>query len=142
MKLPRRRLRSVMLVFAVAGPLVGCGGQSESDYVPPADAARSALAFALDQWQAGQPAEPDLAGTATTGGPQVKILDQDWREGRRLVRYEVLREVPAAQGEPRQFEVQLVYAEGGGPLVANYFVVGIDPLWVFRDKDYAKTSGM
>lgn len=131
-----------LLILVLAGLLSGCGGLSDSDFVPETDVARSALAFSLDQWQAGAPASTESLGAPPAGGPEVKVLDQDWREGRHLIRYDVLREVPAAEGEPRQFEVQLVYAEGGGPQIAIYFVVGIDPLWVFRDKDYAKASGM
>ena len=29
----------------------------------------------------------------------------------------------------------------GPPVEVKYMVIGIDPLWVYRDKDFAKLSG-
>lgn len=37
------------------------------------------------------------------------------------------------------FRVELELA-GEKPQTAEYYVVGIDPLWVMRDRDYQQTS--
>jgi hypothetical protein len=115
--------------------LAGCspGGKVE-DFTPPADNARKALEAALNHWQAG-----NKPGTVPGTSPTVEVLDSKWKAGQKITAYEVLGEEPAGPG-PRTFKVRLTVANGP-PLEVRYVVVGIDPLWVYRDEDYKKVSG-
>ena len=119
-----------LLVF-----ITGCGaGRSSSDYVPKGDQAKLALTLALDAWKNGQP--PDPAGKLPSG-QTVKAVDMDWSGGQKLASYEIVREIPAEEASPRKIVVKLTYIAGGSA-EATYFVVGIDPIQVFRDKDYER----
>ena len=114
--------------------LAGCAGNDNSRgyarYVPAAPTARRALEEALDAWQQQQPVE-----TAGPGGPTVQVIDSHRRPGQRLESYKVLGEVMAGDG-PRCFAVRLYLAEPREEKKVNYCVLGLDPLWVFRQDDY------
>ena len=127
-----------MRVLALSGWLLflaGCspGGKVE-DFTPPADNARKALEAALNHWQAG-----NKPGTVPGTSPTVEIVDAKWKAGQKITAYEILGEDPAGAG-PRTFKVRLTVA-GGAPMEVRYMVVGIDPLWVYRDEDFKKASG-
>jgi hypothetical protein len=115
--------------------LAGCspGGKVE-DFTPPADNARQALEAALNHWKAG-----NKPGTVPGTTPAVEVLDSKWKAGQKITDFEVLGEDQAGPG-PRTFKVRLTLA-GGSPLEVRYIVVGIDPLWVYRDEDFKKVSG-
>lgn len=120
--------------------LAGCGGNSAESYVPPSNAAQEALQIALEAWKGGQPADP--AGKLPSGAT-VRAIDGDWTEGKRLSAYEIVKELPqTAEVGPRQFTVKLTLEGTPQPIETTYLVVGIDPLQVFRDKDYDKYFGM
>ncbi|MBC7853303.1 MAG: hypothetical protein IAF94_07700 [Pirellulaceae bacterium] len=115
--------------------IVGCGtGRNTSDYVPKQDQAKGALILALDAWKNGQ--QPDPAGELPSG-QTVKAVDMDWSGGQKLTSYEIVQEIPAEETGPRKIVVKLTYSAGGS-VEATYFVVGIDPIQVFRDKDYER----
>lgn len=127
----------VLLVAALT--LVGCSDQPSQDaYIPPEDSAREALEVTLKGWQQGKP-EGEVRSVGK--GTKVQCLDQDWRAGKALSDFSILEAKPAAGSEPRQFKVQLRYQGEALPIEATYFVLGIDPLWVFREEDYRRTSG-
>jgi len=114
--------------------LAGCGGNSDESYVPGSSSAQEALQLALEAWKSGQPADP--VGKSPSGAT-IRAIDMDWAAGRRLSAFEILQELPpAAEAGPRQFVVQLTLDGMPQPIEATYLVVGIDPLQVFRDKDY------
>lgn len=115
--------------------LAGCspGGKVE-DFTPPADNARKALEAALGHWKSG-----NKPGTIPGITPVVEVLDSKWKAGQKITGYEVLGEDPAGPG-PRTFKVRLTPAQGA-PVEVKYIVVGIDPLWVYRDEDFRKLSG-
>ena len=128
----------IALLFAVAVALAGCGGNSSTSYIPKRNDAQDALKLALDAWKNGQSGEP--AGKLPSGAT-VRGIDADWAAGEKLASYEIVKELPAeADAGPRKLIVKLTY-EGGNPIEATYYVVGIDPLQVFRDKDYEKYFG-
>jgi hypothetical protein len=127
-----------MRVLTLVGGLLlvaGCspGGKVE-DFTPPADNARQALVAALDHWKAG-----NKPGTLPGTAPAVEVLDSKWKAGQKLTAYEILGEDPAGAG-PRTFKVRLTPAQGA-PVEVRYMVVGIDPLWVYRDEDFIRASG-
>ncbi|MBX9584204.1 MAG: hypothetical protein K2X87_28225 [Gemmataceae bacterium] len=120
--------------LALAAVLAGCsrGGRVE-DFTPPADNARKALDAALAHWQAGNP-----PGAVPGTTPAVEVLDGRWGAGQKLKEYEVLREEPA-EGTARTFAVRLTTDKGTQEV--KYMVLGIDPLWVYRDEEFRKLSG-
>ena len=115
--------------------IAGCGsGRPTSDYVPKGDQAKVALTLALDAWKSG--GQPDPAGKLPSG-QTVKAVDMDWSGGQKLSSYEIVREMPAEESSPRRIVVKLSHPSGESA-EATYFIVGIDPIQVFRDKDYER----
>jgi len=115
---------------------VGCssgGSASYESYIPSEDAAQRSLEAALTAWQDGQ-----KPGKIQTASPAIQAVDSRWRAGEKLMGYEVLAAEP---GEgPRCFSVRL--RTSGGKQVVKYFVLGRDPVWVYREEDYARATGM
>ncbi|MGI8977940.1 MAG: hypothetical protein ACR2FY_01815 [Pirellulaceae bacterium] len=130
---------SILVSSALLAILAGCGGGggSTAKYVPQESQAKEAIIVALDAWKNAQ--IPDPAGKLASG-VTVKAVDMDWSGGQKLVSYEIGPEIVGEQNGPRKISVKLGYA-GGLSVEATYFVVGIDPLQVFRDKDYEKYFG-
>ena len=127
------------MVFALGATmllgLAGCGGSGTNKFVPAATTARSALETALDTWQKG-----GKQGRVAEGPPVVQALDIKWSAGQKLAKYEILEELPDDRG--RWFSVKLTMQSPPGEQVVKYVVLGKDPLWVYREDDYNKASGM
>ena len=130
------RLRGLALLACVLGFAIGCSrqGKRSEDFTPPADNARKALESALNYWQSGNP-----PGTIPSTTPTVEVVDSKWQSGQKLKSYEILSE--ESGGEQRFFKVRLIPVQGQ-PQEVRYAVVGINPLWVYREDDYKKLSGM
>jgi hypothetical protein len=125
--------RGVLALALSAACAAGCGGGGYDKYVPSEASARSALEKALTAWQNGQ--RPDQIGAES---PAVVAADSKWQAGQKLKGFEILKEEP---GEgPKWFEVRLTLQGRPGEQVVRYVVVGKDPLWVYREEDYKKSS--
>jgi len=121
----------------ILGTLLACGcSKTESDYKPTAIAARDALTAGLNAWKEGK-AATDLV--SAQGPPVVHFADYQWSGGKRLSNFRVLDEAPKLEGSTQMFHVELELA-GEKPQAVEYYVVGIDPLWIMRDRDYQQTS--
>jgi hypothetical protein len=107
----------------------GCGRRGYERYYPPPPAAREALEAALRAWQDGQ-----APGPLPEHSPPVMVVDTTRRPGQRLGRYEVLGEIPG--DGPRCFAVRLVLDDPPRERKARFVVLGISPLWVYRQEDY------
>ncbi len=114
----------VMLIACVGG----CGRKNE-DFVPTPEVALEALTQVLDAWKAGLPAG-EIAGTK----PLIFGTDTSRKAEQRLVNYEILGESPGDAG--RTYVVKVKLTNPSEELKLQYIVVGIDPLWVFRQEDY------
>jgi hypothetical protein len=102
---------------------------------PTADRARSALEAALTAWTEGK--KPGLiAGT----DPPVQAVDNDWTNGRKLAGFEILGEQPSESD--KRFVVKLNYADAAAAVQAVYVVLGVSPVHVFREEDFARTMNM
>ena len=115
--------------------LAGCdksGGTGK--YVPNESNARQALEAALTKWKDGE-ARP---GEFAVGKTKVQVVDQAWAGGLKLDGFEIVGEETAAGG-PRVFTVKLKMAKR--EQTTKYYVVGIDPLWVYGEADYKKLIG-
>jgi hypothetical protein len=124
----------IRIVFLMLPPIaIGCGGRSDAKrFFPAPEAARAALTAALDAWKEGRP-----TGRLPDVSPSVHVVDET-RSSPRLGRYEILGTIPG--DGPPTFNVLL---ETGSPSVrqtARYVVVGVDPLWVFRQEDFDKMA--
>jgi hypothetical protein len=117
--------------------LCGCGSAGQESYVPSESTGRQALESALAAWQSGKP----MDRVEVAGGPAAQPQDSDWKSGKKLANFSVEKELPTTEG-PKQFAVRLTFQGETKPVDAVYFVVGRDPLWVFRDRDYQKATGM
>lgn len=121
----------------IIGTLAACGcGKTESDYKPTSNVARDALTAGLNAWKEGK-AAADLA--SAQGPPVVHFADYQWSAGKRLTSFRLLDETPTLEGSTQVLRVELELA-GEKPQAAEYYVVGIDPLWIMRDRDYQQTS--
>ena len=131
--------RSTFILSLVLTTLcfIGCGRKGDvKDYVPPDEAARQALATALDGWKAGK--APDQLGASN---PAVIAQDKQWSEGKKLTAYEIVG--PAASDDQnRRFTVKLTLPGAAAPQETTYVVFGKDPIWVFSAESYQRTSGM
>jgi len=122
-----RHFEMHVLVF-VAITVAGCGGRTRQDYVPKTAAAREALDKALVAWRDGEPPG------RIEGKPAVHVGDTHRRAGQKLAKYEIVGELPSDEG--RLFAVRVKLENPTAEEKINYLVVGIDPLWVFRQEDY------
>jgi hypothetical protein len=120
----------VLVVLALAGPLVsGCSGGTRSDPVEP-DRAREALRSALESWKRGEPIE-----SLKSASPPIVAQDFDWMAGHRLVAYEVSGDGKDDDANLR-IPVNLTLRNPQGQEVKKSvsYVVGTSPsLTVFRD---------
>lgn len=117
--------------------LVGAGcSDKTTNYTPSVSDAESTLRQSLDAWKAGLPAG-EIAGTT----PLIFVTDASRKPGQVLANYRILGETRRIQGETRgpsgrTFVVVLNLQNPEEELRVQYIVVGIDPLWVFRQEDY------
>jgi hypothetical protein len=118
-------------------PLVSGCGTSTRAYTPTAGSAREALDAALLAWQKGE--KPDQLAAAAK---PVHAVDFQWRAGQVLEGYEVLDEKPGDGDTTKRFAVVLKLKKPAGEKRVEYIVLGREPVWVFRDDDYAKAGDM
>ncbi|HEX7447605.1 MAG TPA: hypothetical protein VF306_08675 [Pirellulales bacterium] len=111
----------------------GCSHRSAGHerYVPAAALARDALDQVLSAWKDGKAAGPLASQSAPI---TIQVADATRKPGQRLVDYDLLGEI-SGEG-PRTFVVRLKLDNPAAQLEAVYYLVGIDPLWVFRQEDY------
>ena len=120
---------AVVALLAASG--CGAGSSGYDRYVPSEPAARLALSEALEQWKRGEP-----PGRLQLESPlvSVEVSDSRRRPGQQLIDYQILGEI-AAEG-PRSFSVKLFFEHPRQVKNLRYYVLGIDPLWVFNQRDY------
>ncbi|MBI5760289.1 MAG: hypothetical protein HZA46_17375 [Planctomycetales bacterium] len=83
----------------------------------------------LSAWQSGEP-----AGTVPNTKPEVFVTDSHRRPDQKLEAFEILGPVPG--NAPRCFAVKLKLVYPDAEERVRFVVVGIEPLWVFRQEDY------
>lgn len=127
-------MRIMIHALVAAGVLgaAGCGNRAP-DYTPTVVAAETAVRRALDAWKAGDP-----AGEIPKSQPVVQVVDVGRKPGQTLADYRILGETRGPSG--RTFAVTLNLEHPTETVKTQYVVVGIDPLWVFRQEDYELLS--
>jgi len=115
----------VIMVFCC-----GCPRAPDANrYVPAAELARGALQAVLSDWQAGRP-----VGPIDRLKVKVESIDNQRKPGQKLSGFEILGEV--TQPGVRCFAVRLDFQNGTEPSKVRYVVLGIDPLFVYRQEDF------
>jgi hypothetical protein len=114
----------------IGSAILACGcGKKAPNYTPSAADAEAALRRALDAWKAGEP-----AGPVPETKPLVHVTDAGRKPGQRLEDYRILGETYGTGG--RTYAVVLHLTNPDEQVKTRYVLVGIDPLWVFRQEDY------
>lgn len=114
-------------ILAAVLSIAGCASKPP-DYTPSVDSAEGAVRRGLEAWKKGLPAG-ELAGT-----PAVFVTDVGRRPHQKLDDFQILGEVRGSTG--RTIAVTLTLSNPKEVQKARYLVVGIDPLWVWRQEDY------
>lgn len=117
--------------WLLCGLLLGChsGDADPARFVPAPDLARQAVVAVLDSWRSGEPVRK-------VGVPprSVLVADTHRRPEQSLESFRILGEAPLADG--RRFVVRLQLSNPRQKERAQFLVIGVDPLWVFRQEDY------
>jgi hypothetical protein len=116
--------------------LGGCDSnrRTDLDILPSWEKARAALETALTTWKNGQKMERIKEERYS-----VEVIDRVWKAGGKLNSF-TITPLEDKTG-PRWFAVELTMQDAK-KLQVNYAVVGIDPLWVYREEDYNQAMGM
>ena len=134
-----REVLKLIATLLLAGGLLGCSqtGKKDEDFKPPTTKAREALEAALNHWKNGNP-----PGTVPGTKPAIEVVDSRWKAApKQLQDYEIIgEEAPPSETSPRYFKVRLTMAKGP-PQEVRYVVLGIDPLWVYSEKDFNNLEG-
>ena len=135
-QLARRYAPSLLGVGLVLCALSGCGtNRSQLDILPNEAKARVALEQALAAWKNGQ-----KCGLIQDVSPKIQVMDAVWQAGDKLTAFEILQ--AEDKPGPRWFAVKLTLESSAEPQQVRYAVLGLDPLWVYREEDYRKACGM
>ena len=116
----------MLLLLSVAS--TGCY-QATPNFVPTKEIAQMALSRALETWREG-----GAAGEIADSKPVIFVTDSNRKEAQKLIDFRILGETPGLSGRTYAVELELAYPSER--LKAEYIVVGIDPLWIFRREDY------
>ncbi len=125
--------RSQRVVFPIMLTLLGfmaAGCSSASPPTPaPKEEALSTLKSALEAWQKGETPE-DLEKSNL----HISVNDPDWKEGKKLTKFEIDEEKEPKAVHDRKFFVKLwIGTEGEAPKVVKFSVVTKPALCVVRD---------
>jgi hypothetical protein len=130
-----RRLSTAFVVCGLSLAAAGCGASAKT-YAPSDSSARESLEKALSAW--GEGGKADRLGSSA---PSLHVVDFQWQAGQALEGYEVLAAEPGEGAAEKRYAVNL-RVKGRPETRVQYVVIGRDPVWVFRDQDYQRTSDM
>jgi hypothetical protein len=131
-----RRLTQALLGAWLVLSCAACGKKDDGDrYKPPEDAARRALEAALMSWSHG-----GSPGQIAAAAPAVQAVDSQWSDGQKLEEFQIVG--VETNEEARLFVVDLRLQGARDRQTVRYFVVGRDPIWVYREEDYQRPDGM
>lgn len=112
----------------------GCQPKDRTkEFMPSETAAEQAVLGALESWKAGEPAGP-IKGTE----PPAHLIDTHRQPGQELVDYEILG--PVGNSSQRSYAVRCAFQNPTEEKRLRFVIVGIEPLWVFRQEDYELLS--
>ena len=122
--------RLILLLVLTAS---GCGGGSAP--LVGDEQARQAVETCLNAWKAGKP-----PGPVTTEPIAIEAIDSQWSAKRELADYTL---GPAESGVGNYtFPVKLTLRNPPESLDTRYVVIGVGPIFVYRDEDYQRMTNM
>lgn len=130
------RTPSCFVCFALTLSFLSGCGPAERKYTPTVDSAREALDTALEKWKSGS-----AHARVEDFRVPIDVFDSRWQKGKKLESYEILEE-EKSNGPSRIFAVRMKLDEDKEEQEVKYYIVGIDPLLIFREQDYNRASGM
>ena len=117
-------------ILVVASILAACGcGSEPPPIVPDSALSRKALDAAMSAWKQGRP-----TGQIESTSPRIQVIDAHRVPGQTLERYEVLSDT--ASPRARTFSVRLHMKNPDERVMERFLVVGLDPVLIFRQKDF------
>ncbi len=122
----------VGLFLLGAALCLGCSREPQNTkgrYIPATELAQQALAEVLADWKEGR--APGSINRLAVG---VQVVDKQRKKGQTLDEFEILGETPFEAA--RCFVVRVKLAQPDVEQKVRFVVIGIDPLWVFRQEDY------
>lgn len=128
-----RQMLILLLCALASTPLaLGCGGDSRDRYLPTSQTAREILDKSLQKWKSGIP-----HGPISDAKPVINVFDARWQDGKKLKSYEIVEEEKYT--DQPQFRVRL-QVEGEPEETTVYYVIGIDPIQVYRETEFLQSS--
>ncbi|MBI3865550.1 MAG: hypothetical protein HY290_27065 [Planctomycetia bacterium] len=128
--------RAACILFCAA-ICAGCSAEqnkaAKDRYVPPADLARRAVEEVLVDWREGR-----LPAPINRMAVGIQVVDKQRNKGQTLADFEILGEAPSEAA--RCFAVRIRLKGPDTEEKVRFVVIGIDPLWVFRQEDYELIS--
>ena len=113
--------------------LGGCADRTRNAelqrFVPDAAAARGAVVAVFEEWKSGTSRNQNRGDS-----PHIEVVDNHRRPGRRILDYKVLGQTEFEGG--RRLDTRVTWSDPEEVERIRFVVVGIDPLWVFRQEDY------
>jgi hypothetical protein len=128
-----RSARKLIATLLIVLCILSCKRDHRARYVPPASAGRAALTLALDAWEQG-----DVTHLVLDRRTVIEVIDKHRRAGQLLTNFRILGDVSVDGG--RWFEVELQLDRPAQIERVRYCVIGINPLWVFRQPDYEQLA--
>lgn len=128
----RRTTLRLLCCMTTAPLLWGCGGDSRNRYLPPSQKAREYLEKSLSTWKSGT-----AHGPIADSKPVINVFDARWQAGKKLESYEIVAEEKYT--DQPQFKVRLK-VEGEPEETTMYYVLGIDPINVYREAEFLQSS--
>ncbi len=129
----RNAICGVGLLLIGAAICPGCAPDEKKNamerYIPATELARHALEAVLVDWQEGL--EPGPINRLAVG---ICVVDKQRKKGQTLDEFEILGESPAEK--VRCFAVRVKLSGPEAEEKVRFVVIGIDPLWVFRQEDF------
>jgi hypothetical protein len=120
------------LVVCLVAATIGCRSRTAEDFIPSPEASRAAVQATLDAWREGR---REIKPIVSNGDHvRIELTDNYRTPGRAISEFQILGETPATNA--RAFVVKLQLTNPTEEVKCRYLVVGIDPLWVFRQEDY------
>ena len=121
--------------LAIASVAVGCGDSRQGTpdiQVPSLESSKAALVTSLEAWKA----DHRVSGVLIGSKPAIGVVDAT-RADRPLLDYEIVGPL-MVDGKGQPFAVRLVLGEPREALATRYIIMGLDPLWVFRQEDFER----
>ena len=119
-----------MAVTLFVGLTAGCHSPSgPSSMIPDERVARDAISVMMKTWEERHP-----VGILEQTSPRIQVVDTRRSKEPDLVRYQILSS--AVDNRVYCFLIRLTFEGGEDPRNVRFYVVGIDPLLIFREEDY------